>query len=494
MLPRLDFQNRPVLLPSLFPSLFPRLAAMFVLSVLNQWPALAAAEPERPNVLILVSDDQGYHDAGFQGSSEIKTPHLDRLARSGIRCTNGYASHPFCSPTRAGLLTGRYQARFGHEYNPVYDPLDSREGLPLSQRLLPSYLHAAGYRTGWVGKWHLGSSPSHLPSTRGFEETYGFVGGGHRYQNWEPNGRQYTLPLTRQGKPLEEVPSHLTTAFGAEAAAFIRRHSPEPWLLYVAFNAPHTPHEPTAEREARFATITNPARRRNLAQISLLDDAVGAITAALRDSHQAERTLVFFVGDNGGSVQNGGDNSPLRGQKGALDEGGVRVPYLVSWPQHLPAGDTFDAPVSTLDIFATALHVAGVPLPDDRIYDGVNLIPHLTGKPSEPPHQELYWRLQQKNGASLAMRSSGWKLIRPAAGPLELYDLSTDVGETKNLAAEQPEVARQLNQALTIWNAQLVEPAFPGSSVKNEDWGPGGANQQNVPPKQKDSRPRAAKS
>ena len=217
----------------------------------------AGPVPTKPNVLIILADDLGYADVGFQGSKEVQTPHLDALAKSGVRCTSGYVTHAFCSPTREALLTGRYQQRFGHEFNPVYDPLDVTEGLPLTERLLPQFMKEAGYESGWVGKWHLGSSPAHSPWRRGFDDTFGFIGGGHQYINWSPNGRQYTLPIMRNGRPTD-VREHLTTAFGNEASSFIRRHSGAPWLLYLAFNAPHGPHQPTAEREKRFATVQPP--------------------------------------------------------------------------------------------------------------------------------------------------------------------------------------------------------------------------------------------
>jgi arylsulfatase A-like enzyme len=438
---------------------------------------LRAAAAAPPNLLVILSDDQGYLDAGFQGSKEIPTPNLDRLAQSGVRCTSGYASHPFCSPTRAGLLTGRYQARFGHENNPVYDPLDEKEGLPLTEQLLPQFLQKAGYRTGWVGKWHLGASASHVPWRRGFDETFGFIGGGHRYVGWQTNGNQYTLALTRNGLNVE-VTNHLTLALGDEAASFIRRQPAKPWFLYLAFNAPHTPHEPTPEREARFAHIQNPQRRRCAAQVSLLDDAVGTVLSALAQSGQDPRTLVFFIGDNGGAVASGANNGPLRAQKGTVYEGGVRVPYVVRWTGRLPAGTTYDAPVSSLDVFATALALAGVSLPKDRTYDSVNLVPHLAGETKAPPHERLFWR-SGKNGH--AVREGNWKLIRAKGEPAQLYDLASDLGETKDLAASQPAVAQRLAAALDAWDQELVPPAFPGSSVKSEDWGPGGANQKNKP-------------
>lgn len=249
---------------------------------------------DKPNILIIVSDDHGYADVGFNGGKDVPTPHFDKLAASGVRCTSGYVSYSVCSPSRAGFLTGRYQARFGHENNPVYDPLDANEGLPLTEKILPEYLKAADYTTGWIGKWHLGSSPAHVPWARGFDESFGFIGGGHRFTDWQPNEPQYTLPLIRAGKDTTEVPEHLTTSLGNEAAAFVRRHQEKPWMLYLPFNAPHTPHEPTAERLARFEHISDVKRRRYLAQVSLLDDAIGSVTTALDETGQRGRTLIFF--------------------------------------------------------------------------------------------------------------------------------------------------------------------------------------------------------
>jgi len=440
--------------------------------------ACAWAAPERPNILIIVSDDQGYADVGFHGSKQAETPHLDRLAASGVRCTSGYVTYPVCSPSRAGLLTGRYQARFGHENNPVYDPLDANEGLPLTEKLLPQHLKPAGYRTGWIGKWHLGSAPAFVPWARGFDESFGFIGGGHRYTGWQINGRQYTLPLIRAGQDVSNVPPHLTLALGEEAAAFIRRNNGKPWMLYLPFNAPHTPHEPTPERLEKFSHIQNPQRRRYLAQISLLDDAIGAVTAALNETGQRARTLIFFFSDNGGHTPSGSDNGAWRGIKGTLYEGGIRVPFLVSWPDRLPAAKTYDHPVISLDAFATALAAAGVPMPADKKYDSVNIVPHLAGEVKTPPHERLLWRLRAKE---FAVREGAWKLLEPDGKPAELYNLASDPGEKQNLAAEQPDLKKRLASTLADWRKELVAPVFPGSSVKNEDWGPGGANQKNNP-------------
>lgn len=444
-------------------------SALLVLAALAAIPlapfapaaAPAAAAPARPNVLLIVSDDQGYADAGFQGAKDIPTPHLDRLAAAGTRFTNGYVSHAFCSPTRAGLMTGRYQQRFGHERNPFYDPSDRREGLPLTETLLPQRLQPAGYVTGWIGKWHLGAAPGLRPEQRGFAETYGFIGGGHRFREWQENlAVEYTVPIERNGRRVE-APAHLTETFGREAAAFVRRHPAQPWFLYLAFNAPHTPHEPTPERLARFAAIADPVRQKYAAQLSLMDDAIGETLAALRETGQERRTLVFFFSDNGGPITvNGSRNTPLRGAKGQLYEGGVRVPFLLAWPERIPAGRTDDRVVSSLDVFATALGVAGVPMPVDRKYDGVNLVPFLTGEESGAPHERLFWR----NAALLAVREGDWKLVRGAGPRDELYNLRNDIGETQDLAAAQPAIAARLAAALDAWNKELIDPVFQGTA------------------------------
>jgi arylsulfatase A-like enzyme len=422
--------------------------------------ALALAAERKPNILVIVSDDHGYADVGFNGGKAVPTPHLDALAASGVRCTSGYVSHPFCSPTRAGLLTGRYQQRFGHENNPAYNPTDAVAGLPLTEKLLPQFLQDAGYRTGWIGKWHLGATPAHTPWARGFEQTYGFIGGGHSFSAWAIDvKKEYNVPLTRDGKVTAEVPAHLTEAFGKEAAGFVTRNAGAPWMLYLAFNAPHTPHMPTAEREKQFADVKDPTRRKCLAQISLLDDAIGEVTRALAASGQTQDTLIFFFSDNGGTPPSlGADNTPLRANKGTVYEGGVRVPFVVSWPARLKAGSTYDRPVSSLDVTATALSLAGVTFPSERRLDGVNLIPFLRGETQAAPHANLFWRTG--GGQSYAVRSSDWKLVRNGKQPDELYDLSTDIGEAKDLASTRPEVVAKLSADLSAWDKELVAPLF----------------------------------
>jgi arylsulfatase A-like enzyme len=447
------------------------LAATTALSTLV---ANASRPAERPNVLVILSDDQGYADAGFQGSSDLRTPNLDRVARAGLRCTNGYVSHPFCSPSRAGLLTGRYQARFGHEHNPHFNPNDHREGLPTTENLLPEFLQQAGYATGWIGKWHLGSAPEFHPQKRGFQDTFGFIGGGHHYLNWQVKPEaEYNVPICRSGDPVE-VKEHLTVAFGHEAAAFIRRHK-------------HGPLEPTAERLARFTHIPNLTRRKYAAQISLMDDAIGEALDALRRSGQEKRTLVFFFSDNGAPPpfqDIGASNGPLRGYKGDVYEGGIHVPFLVSWPARLPAGKDYDFPVSTLDVFATALACAGLLMPSDKPYDGVNLIPYLSGEKSGRPRERLFWRTDFYLQA--AVRDRDMKLVRDKMQferpndqwhwkavdkPDQLFDLAADLGEKQNRAGIDAPTMARLEGELDAWFSQMAPHlAFPGDHGPEREW------------------------
>jgi arylsulfatase A-like enzyme len=428
---------------------------------------LAASDPApmRPNVLVILADDLGYADVGFNGCKDIPTPNIDALAHDGLRCTNAYVTHPYCSPSRAGLLTGRYQLRFGHERNPVYfldGPQSHRQGLPVTETLLPQYLRTAGYATGWIGKWHLGSAPELRPENRGFSDTFGFLGGGHHYLNWQVNpNKEYFIPIERDGKPVA-VQDHLTVTFGNEAASFIHRHEAEPWFLYLAFNAPHSPNEPTAERLARFASIPKKGRRAYAAQVSLLDDAVGQTLKALHDTNQTGRTLVIFLSDNGGPLGNGADNTPLRGQKGDTYEGGIHVPFAISWPGHIPTGKDYTATVSTLDLFPTALAMAGVAMPTDKPHDGVDLLPYLTGEKTGTPNEQLFWRETESGHGKWGARDNALKLVRQRTKPDELYNLFDDLIEQHDLAGTHADDLHRLAGELEAWQKLAAPLAFGG--------------------------------
>lgn len=429
--------------------------------------ALAAEEP-RPNLLFIVGDDMGYADVGCHGCKDIPTPNLDSLAASGVRFTNGYVSGPYCSPTRAGLLTGRYQTRFGHEFNPA----GANAGLPLTETTIADRLKAAGYATGLVGKWHLGATPDHHPLKRGFGEFYGFLGGAHDY--FQSAGIQRgTTPVKDSG--------YTTDDFGREAAEFIGRHREHPWFLYLAFNAVHTPLQATDARLAKFSHLADKKRRTYAAMMSAMDDAIGVVRKRLTESGQEQRTLVVFISDNGGPTMvgttvNGSSNAPLRGSKRTTLEGGVRVPFVVSWPGRLnPA--VYQEPAIQLDLTATALAAAGVAAKPEAKADGVDLLPYLTGEKSGPPHASLCWRF----GAQMAIRCGDFKLVRydpnadgeaggrgRKATPAKLYNLRDDIGESKDLAATLPDKVKELQAAWDAWNTANVTPLW-GSGTGDSD-------------------------
>jgi arylsulfatase A-like enzyme len=418
---------------------------------------LAGAQPvqaqgkkaKRPNIIILLADDLGYADVGFHGCKDIPTPNIDSLAKKGVRFTNGYVSGPYCSPTRAGLMTGRYQNRFGHEFNPG----GPKQGLPVQEVTLANVLRMLGYVTGLVGKWHLGAAAGMHPTERGFQEFFGFLGGAHSYLPGKGG-------IQRGTKPVEEK-EYLTDALGREACDFIDRHASEPFFLYLAFNAVHTPMEATEKYLARFPNIKDKQRRTYAAMHSAMDDAIGRVLEKLRARGLEDDTIIFFFSDNGGPTMvgttiNGSINFPLRGSKRQLLEGGVRVPFVVQWTGRLPGGKTFDHPVIALDIFPTVLAAAGGDPKADRKIDGVNLLPFLEGKAAGPPHEQLYWRF----GEQFAVRKGDWKLVQYDSTGVHLYNLKDDIGEAKNLAGKHPEVVKELRGSWEKWNAELAKPLW----------------------------------
>jgi arylsulfatase A-like enzyme len=444
---------------------------LLAVAVLAPCPALAEG-PRKPNLLILLADDLGYADVGFHGCKDVPTPHLDALAAGGVRCTQGYVSGVYCSPTRAGLLTGRYQQRFGHEFNPG----GGAAGLPLSETTLADRLKQAGYVTGLVGKWHLGNAPQFHPQKRGFDEFFGFLGGA---RSFFPDPK--ADPLYRGTQPVEQK-EYLTDAFAREAVSFIDRHKEKPFFLYLAFNAVHTPMHATEAGLQRFPSVGDRMRRTYAAMLASMDDAVGQVMAKLRSAGLEEHTLVVFFSDNGGPTMQGttinaSRNTPLRGSKRTTLEGGVRVPFVWSWKGKLPAGKVYEPPMIQLDILPTALAAAGAPVGPEARLDGVDLLPYLTGKAAGVPHETLSWRM----GPQMAIRQGDWKLVkydRNVEGPVQkserkagppvtaakLYNLAADVGEANDLAAKHPEKVQELEATWQRWNAQLAKPLWGAGS------------------------------
>jgi len=433
--------------------------------------ALAA---DKPNILVIVADDLGYADIGVHGGTLVPTPNIDALAASGIRCTNGYVSCPYCSPTRAGFLTGRYQTRFGHEFNPHVGD-ETKLGLPLDEKTIADYLRAAGYSTSLVGKWHQGFSPAHHPQSRGFDEFFGFLGGGHNFilhKEAAPGfGSAYSHDMIYRGREVQRLDGYTTDLFTDEAIQFIDGQKSKPWFLYLAHHAVHTPLEIVDKHQSRIpAEVTDASRRGYLSLLLGLDDAIGRVTSHLKQTGQDKNTLIFFFSDNGGPTMKGttinaSRNTPLRGSKRTTLEGGIRVPFMVRWPGHVPSGKSYDNPVITLDIVPTILAATNTKAGDDAQLDGVDLAPYLNGEKSEKPHDTLCWRF----GPQMAIRQGDWKLVRydpvvdgdkGKATPAKLYNLKEDIGESHDLISSQPDTAKKLQAAWDEWNQLNVSPLW----------------------------------
>jgi arylsulfatase A-like enzyme len=414
----------------------------------------ARGAPRTPNILLIVADDLGYGELGVQGSRDIPTPNIDQIARQGVRFTNGYVSCPVCSPTRAGLMTGRYQQRFGHEFNPgPNEAADPAFGLPRNEITLADRLKSLRYATGMVGKWHLGVRPDLQPTRRGFDEFFGFLGGAHNYLNPLRGSVQILRGTVRN-----EEEEYLTDAFAREAVDFISRHKAEPFFLYLPFNAVHAPLQATSRYLERFPAIEDPKRRTFAAMLSAQDDAVGQVLAAIREAGLEDDTLIVYHSDNGGPTpQTSSSNLPLRGYKAQVLEGGIRVPFLMQWKGHLPAGKVYDHPVITLDVHPTAVAAAGGTIPSDAGIDGVDLLPYLTGAKTGAPHDHLCWRF----GRQSAVRQGDWKLIRLSGREPQLFDLSKDIREMNDLSLGYPRKRAELEALYQAWNAVLAAPRWP---------------------------------
>jgi arylsulfatase A-like enzyme len=435
--------------------------------------ASAQGGARKPNLIILLADDIGYADVGCFGSLDVTTPHIDSIAARGVRFTDGYVTACVCSPSRAALMTGRYQQRHGHEFNPdppIERELDRHLGLSLSEYTIAQLLKKAGYATGAIGKWHLGMCPEFHPMERGFDEFFGFLPWGTNYATAMTEGAVWTsttatpppkfgprvYPIYRGREKVTEN-TYLTDAFGREAVSFIERHKQEPFFLYFAFNAVHVPLQATTRYLDRFANIKNERHRTLAAMTSAMDDNIGKVLAKLRELGLENDTMIFFLSDNGcPTFTRAGTNGPLNGCKCTMYEGGIRVPFCVEWPGHIREGQVYRHPISSLDILPTFLGRAGAALPKDREYDGVDLLPYLTGKDSSPPHGSLFWRHAQNSAA----RMGNWKLVQIGEDRSRLYDLESDIGEKKDLSAARPEIVRKIRAALRDWNTKLIEPRW----------------------------------
>jgi arylsulfatase A-like enzyme len=430
----------------------------------------------QPNFIVILTDDQGYADVGFNGSKDIRTPNIDRIANEGTKFTNGYVSYAVCGPSRAGLLTGRYQGRFGFGRNPVLDPTDSNAGMPLEEQMISEVLKPVGYTSSIIGKWHMGLHPKFHPNKRGFEHFYGFLNGGHDYlperlihkdfASTPKGGRYYATKLNHNGEVVE-IDEYLTDELSHEAVNFIEREQDNPFFLYLAYNAPHGPMQATQNYLDRNKHIKDKKRQTYAAMITAVDDGVGRVLNKLKELGIDDNTLVFFLSDNGGSRKHPSSNAPLRGHKSDYFEGGIHVPFAVRWPNKIPAGQNYENPVSSLDILGTFAALAQAPIAKERPLDGVNLMPFITGDDKGLPHEVLFWR--NFDQGTLATRRGDSKIIHSKTSGDHLYNLQHDLAETTNLIDKDPTQFEQQKLEVKTWEKSLIDPVFrPLKMFKNK--------------------------
>lgn len=420
----------------------------------------------KTNIVVLFADDAGYADFGFQPNvrNDMKnlTPHIDSIAKQGARFSNAYMSGCVCSPSRAGLMTGRYQERFGHDNNL---PPGFRSGLPLNEMFGAKRLRNLGYKTGLIGKWHLGYPLAYHPNRRGFDWFYGCLQGSRSYFPYQKPHRYRVIQ--ENGKPTPEV-GYVTDRLGDAACRFIDEHKNDSFFLFVSFTSPHGPLQAKPEDLAKLQHIKKTKRRKYAGLVKSLDDNVGKILNALRENGLNENTLVVFTNDNGGQTLTGANNFPLRGRKGSLWEGGIRVPWAMRWTGKIEPGTVIENPVISLDFLPTFVAVAGGTVKPEWKLDGTNLLPLMTGKTKDLPTRTLFWR-KHGQGSMIALREGQWKLIHSReqsnAQP-ELYRISEDIAEKNNLAAMYPKKVKEYMRKLQSWESELTTPL----------WGPGSKN------------------
>ena len=412
------------------------------------------SQAQRPNVVLIMTDDAGYADLGVYGATDLKTPNIDGLARDGVRFTDFYANGSSCTPTRAGLISGRYQHRFTLEMPLGHAATkDAERGLPASGRSLPQLLKNAGYATALIGKWHLGYKPEFSPNAHGFDQFFGFKSGYIDFYQHTDNASQ--SDLFENDAPAKAA-GYMTDLITERSIRFIEQNATRPFFVDVAFNAPHWPYQrpdqpSTAAESARHMTAfdqpTN-TRADYVAMLERVDQSVGRILAAIDKAGLRQNTIVIFTNDNGGEWL--ARNTPLFHHKFSVWEGGIRVPAIMRWPGRIPAGQVSGQVGITMDLTASILAAAGATVPKEAKLDGINLFPVLEKKAAEI-ERTLFWRSAQQR----AVRSGDWKLVVDLGRPL-LFNLRNDVGERANLIGERPEIARRLRPLLEAW-AQDVD-------------------------------------
>lgn len=462
--------------------------ALIILGLFALTHCFTSAEAPRPNIIVILCDDLGYADVGFNGSKDIKTPELDRLAEAGTIFSSAYVAHPFCGPSRMGLMAGRYPHEFGAPFNLPNAGLGieeyNREGIDVNEVLMSTVLQQAGYFTGAIGKWHMGIDPPFHPNVRGFDDFYGFLGGGHQYfpekfgpiyerqkKAGQKHFNEYIVTLQHNGKEVEEK-EYITDALSREAVRFVREaaEKDQPFFLYLAYNAPHSPLEAKEEDLRLYSDIEDKKRRTYAAMVHAVDRGVGELVESLKKSGEYEDTLIVFFSDNGGKESLGADNGPLRNGKGSVSEGGYRVPMFFHWPDHIPTGKIFAHPVTSLDLYPTFAGLAAAELPAKKNLDGRDIWDDLLAN-RNPREGEMIWALRHRLGFSdVGARRDQWKLRREGIGPWKFFDVEEDIGENHDLSAQHPELVRSMISEVKQWSKTHTEPRWFYTAKEGEQW------------------------
>ncbi|TLU64323.1 DUF229 domain-containing protein [Thalassotalea litorea] len=461
------------------------LLASLLVSISSAWADSSEPGSERPNILLVLTDDQGYADVGFNNyKTDIQTPSLDALANDGMVFSSAYVAHPFCGPSRAALMTGRYPHKIGSQFNlPVNG---SSTGIDVKEQFISKTLQQSGYFTGAIGKWHLGEEQPYHPNSRGFDEFYGFLGGGHKYfpseyrpqyERLRKQGLQrlndYITPLEYNGKEVRET-EYITDALSREAVNFINKAAEkkdQPFFLYLAYNAPHVPLEATEEDLAKFSHIKDKKRRTYAAMVWSVDRGLQNIVSTLKANKQFDNTLIVFLSDNGGKVSRGGVNKPLREGKGSAHEGGHRVPMMMHWPNGLKETGTYAYPVSALDLYPTFVNLANATLPAGKTLDGKDIWPSVITDENVRAGESLFLMRHRLGAHDVSVRRDQFKAVRTkASGRWQLFDVENDIGEQHDLSAKHPQLLADMIRDVAHWSWSNVPPRWFHIHEEGDQW------------------------
>ena len=443
------------------------------------------APDRRPNIMVILCDDLGYADVGFNRSKDILTPELDKLAHNGTIFKAAYVAHPFCGPSRAALMTGRYPHTIHSQFNLPRKNRNNGQGISTDEKFISKVLQESGYLTGIVGKWHLGTVAQYHPNNRGFDDFYGFLGGGHnyfphqylpKYDQQKSDGVEdiweYLVPLEHNGTE-ERTDEYLTDALSHGAIRFVEKAAQDdkPFFLYLAYNAPHVPLEAKAEDLEKYSFIEDEKRRTYAAMVHAVDRGVGEVVQALKQTDQFDNTLIIFLSDNGGKLGIGGANNyPLREGKGSTCEGGYRVPMFFHWPAKVPVGKAFEHPITAIDFYPTFANLANAEIPGDKIFDGKDIMSNVLDG-SAPHDNEIIYVLRHRTGYSdVGLRRNEWKALRINEEPWKLYDIDADIAEEFDLSEEHPEILEELVKAGKDWSNSHVQPDWWHDEQTESEW------------------------